>query len=418
MQKKAFVILFVTMFLIMLGVGIIIPHLNYFAEEMGATPFQLGLLIALHPAVQFFFSPLCGRWSDQIGRRPVMLTGLIGNTMALLGFGFSRSLMHLFLARTFWGLAAASLLPTVHAYVADITDEKYRGQGMGLIGAAVGLGFVCGPAIGAIFGDLHHWSFITAGIVSGLNTLFVLLFLSEPINRNEASADQLNLSPLTMFTHPLVPLFLVTFVSSFAFAGIETIFPLFIKHRWGYGTREIAIIFVVAGLISVLIHGGAIGKLINRFGEFSLVLVGLLLTVVGLAILPQATGFLTVTAYFCLASIGNIIIRPTNTAWVSKRAKTEQGTAIGLMNSHLSLGRVFGPITSGILYAGLEKPSVASEFLNRFLPASDPIRTDSAHLHLLQLAASVFDLPYIPLAVGLLITTLLLVRPLLKIWES
>ena len=113
-----------------------------------------------------------------------------------------------------------------------------------------------------------------------------------------------------------------------------------------------------------------------------------------------------------------MIIRPTNTAWVSKRAETEQGTAIGLMNSHLSLGRVFGPITSGILYAGLEKSSVASEFLNRFLQASDPTQTDSAHLHLLQLAVSVFDLPYVPLAVGLLITTLLLVRPLLKIWES
>ena len=418
MQKTAFVTLFVTMFLIMLGFGIIIPHLNYFVMKMGATPSQLGLLIALYPAMQFLFSPLFGRWSDKIGRRPIMLVGLVGNTIALLSFGLSRSLLHLFLARAFWGTTTASLMPTVTAYVADITDDEHRGQGMGLIGASAGLGFIAGPAFGAIFGDLHHWSFITAGIVSGLNTLFVLLFLSEPTDRNEASADQSNLSPLAMFTHPLAPLFLVTFISSFAFAGIETIFPLFIKHRWGYGTREIAIIFVVAGLISVLIQGGAIGRLINRFGEFSLVLVGLLSTVIGLTILPQATGFLTVTVYFCLASIGNIIIRPTNTAWVSKRAETEQGTVIGLMNSHLSLGRVFGPITSGMLYAGLEKSSVASGFLNRFLQMPNPIQTDSAHLNLLQLAISVFDLPYIPLAVGLLIATLLLVRPLLKIWES
>ena len=167
MQKKAFVILFVTMFLIMLGFGIIIPHLNYFVVKMGATPSQLGLLIALYPAMQFLFSPLFGRWSDKIGRRPIMLVGLIGNTIALLSFGLSRSLLHLFLARAFWGTTNASLMPTVTAYVADITDEEHRGQGMGLIGASVGLGFIAGPAFGAIFGDLHHWSFITASIVSG-----------------------------------------------------------------------------------------------------------------------------------------------------------------------------------------------------------------------------------------------------------
>ena len=147
------------MFMIMLGVGIIIPHLNYYAQEMGATSFQIGLLIATYPIVQLFVSPFFGRWSDRIGRRPVILFGLVSNTLALLGFGLSQTLWQLFIARAIWGLASA-ISVTITAYVADTTDEEHRGTGMGLIGAAVGLGFILGPALGAVFGSSHHLPFI------------------------------------------------------------------------------------------------------------------------------------------------------------------------------------------------------------------------------------------------------------------
>ena len=414
MNKKAFAILFATMFMIMLGVGIIIPHLNYYAKEMGATTFQIGLLIAVHPIVQFFVSPLFGRWSDRIGRRPVILFGLICNTVALMGFGLAQALWQLFVARAIWGLASA-ITVTITAYVADSTDEEHRGQGMGLIGAAIGLGFILGPAVGAIFGDYHHLPFILSAVLSGANTVFVAFLLVEPSNRMDTEKSQSSFSLKALLKHPLTPLFLVSFISSFAFAGIETIFPQFIKDRWGYETRELVFILVISGLITVVLQGGLIGRLINRFGEFWLVIIGLLAIVIGLAILPKAVNFPTLLAYFCLIAVGRSTIRPTNSAWISRYAQAEQGTAIGLMNSYISLGRIFGPIISGLLYTDSEKIGIVSGFL---LHSYTPLESEELPPIWLKPVSSAFDLPYLPLSVVSLLVLLILLRPLMKLRKS
>ena len=401
------------MFMIMLGVGIIIPHLNYYAQEMGATSFQIGLLIATYPIVQFFVSPFFGRWSDRIGRRPVILFGLVCNTLALLGFGLSQTLWQLFIARAIWGLASA-ISVTITAYVADTTDEEHRGTGMGLIGAAVGLGFILGPALGAVFGSSHHLPFIISSCLSSLNTVFVVLLLAEPGNRISTDEPYNSISLKALLTHRLTPLFLVAFIASFAFAGIETIFPQFIKDRWGYDTRELVYILVVSGLIAVGLQGGLIGRLINRFGEFWLIVTGLLAMAVGLAILPWAANFPTLLAYFCLIAIGSNTIRPTNSAWISRYATAEQGTAIGFMNSYISLGRILGPITSGLFYTDSQKRGVVSGFLvNQFtsLESKEPPVW-------LQWVSSAFDLPYLLLSVVSVLALLFLLRPLMRLRKS
>lgn len=379
MRNSSLTILFLTMFLIMLGFGIIIPHLAYYAEDLGASPTQIGGLMAVYSAMQLIFAPIWGRISDRRGRKPAILIGLIGNAGALALFGIASTLKILFIARGLSGVLSAAVLPTVMAYVADVTTEEERGKGMGLMGAAMGLGFIMGPAIGGIMGE-HDLPFFAAGGLSLVTFVFALLFLPESLTlakHDELSAtateesDQRErqwhtssapshnrepwLSPGAVlrrgtWKHPLTPLFLVAFFSTLVFSGLETTFPLFIKDRFQYGQREMGWMFAIMGTIVALLQGGILGRLINRFGEFKLIILGLILNAVGMALLPWADGFLTLTVYLTITGIGHQIVRPTNTSWVSKQTKIGQGTAIGIMDTFLSLGRVFGP-SAGKLYS-------------------------------------------------------------------
>jgi len=339
----------------MLGFGVIIPHLAYYADNLGANSTQIGGLLAIYSAMQLVFAPMWGRLSDRQGRKPCILIGLIGNSAALILFGFSKTLTWLFIARALSGALSAAILPTAMAYVADVTTEEERGKGMALMGAAMGLGFIVGPAIGVLTSQ-HDTPFFVAGALSFTTCVFSLTLLPEslkPSYRRETREHWIFprdiLSRRTLI-NPLTPLFLVSFFSTFVFAGLEAIFPLFIADRWKYGSNEMAQMFVIMGSIVALLQGGLLGKLINRYGEFKLIVFGLLLTTLGMALMPWSKSFVSITIYLTITGIGNQIIRPTNSSWISKETKIGQGAAIGQMDAFLSLGRVFGPPFAGKLY--------------------------------------------------------------------
>ena len=334
----------------MLGFGVILPHLAYYAEELGASATQIGFLIGIYSAMQLILAPMWGRLSDQYGRRPVILMGLVGNAGALVLFGAAKSLLWLFIARGLSGVFSAAILPTVMAYVADVTTEEDRGKGMGLMGAAMGLGFIFGPGIGGIIGS-HNLPFFLAGGLSLATFCFALLLLPESLKLTELpDIQKVMISPWSAMNHPLTPLFLVAFFSAFVFSGLETIFPLFIKDQLNYGAKEMGVMFVIMGTLVALLQGGVLGKLINVLGEFKLIIFGLLLNAVGMALLPWSKALVTLTLYLSIAGIGNQIIRPTNTSWISKQTKFGQGATIGVMDAFLSLGRVLGPPFAGKLY--------------------------------------------------------------------
>ena len=338
------------MFLVMLGFGVILPHLAYYAEELGASAAQIGFLIGIYSAMQLIFAPMWGSFTDQHGRRPAILIGLVGNAGALALFGAVESLSWLFIARGLSGIFSAAILPTVMAYVVDITTEEDRGKGMGLMGAAMGLGFIVGPGIGGIM-DSHSLPFFVAGGLSLATFCFALLLLPESLKLTEPlDTHEIAISPWSALNHPLTPLFLVAFFSAFIFSGLETTFPLFIKDRLNYGAKEMGVMFLIMGTLVALLQGGILGKLINAFGEFKLIIIGSLLNALGLALLPWSKGLATLTLYLSIAGIGNQIIRPTNTSWISKKTKFGQGTTIGVMDAFLSLGRVLGPPFAGKLY--------------------------------------------------------------------
>ena len=342
----------------MLGFGIIIPNLAYYAKDVGATPTEIAILMSIYSGMQLLFAPIWGRLSDRYGRKPAILLGLLGNAVALIGFGLAKDYAWLLVARGAAGIASAAVMPSVMAYVADVTTSKERGKGMGLMGAAMGLGFILGPAIGGVMGS-HNMPFFVAGGLSLLTFFFALVLLPESLQKglaDEALEDQHEwVSPREIFRQttlksPLTPLFLVAFFSTFSFSGLEMTFPLFIESGWDYGEREMGWMFMVMGAIVVPLQGGLLGRLINRFRERRIVLTGLLLNALGMVLLLAAYSFASLTLYLTIAGIGNQLIRPTNTSWISKQTQIGQGTAIGIMDAFLSLGRILGPILGGWLY--------------------------------------------------------------------
>ena len=226
----------------MLGFGIIIPNLAYYARDIGATPTQIALLLSIYSGMQLIFAPIWGRLSDIYGRKPAIMFGLLGNAIALASFGFAKDYIWLFVARSAAGIASAAVLPSVMAYVADVTTSEERGKGMGLMGAAMGLGFILGPAIGGVMGR-HDLPFFVAGGLSLLTFLFVLTTLPESLHQRVKETAHEWVSPRELFQKttiksPLTPLFLVAFFSTFSFAGLETTFPLYIEEGWNYDQKQ------------------------------------------------------------------------------------------------------------------------------------------------------------------------------------
>ena len=358
MEKSRILLLFLTLFFVMLGFGIIIPNLAYYAKDIGATPTEIAILMSIYSGMQLLFAPIWGRLSDRCGRKPAILLGLLGNAVALIGFGLAKDYVWLLVARGAAGIASAAVMPSVMAYVADVTTSEERGRGMGLMGAAMGLGFILGPAIGGVMGR-HDTPFFVAGGLSLLTCLFVLVLLPESLQKapvGELDGEQHAwISPYQIFhwttlKSPFNSLFLVAFFTAFSIAGLEATFPLFIEKGWDYRQREMGWMFMIMGAVVVPMQGALLGRLINRFGERRVILVGLFFNALGLALLPNAFSFVTLTVCLTITGIGNQLIRPTNSSWISKETQIGQGTAIGIMDAFLSLGRILGPLLGGWLY--------------------------------------------------------------------
>ena len=339
----------------MLGVGIIIPSFAYYTENTGATLTEYAVLMSVYSVMQLVFTPIWGGLSDKYGRKPAILTGLLGNAVALISFGLASDYVLLLFIRSFGGVAAAAVLPTVMAYVADVTTDEERGKGMGLMGAAIGLGITLGPAIGGILGR-QDLPFFVAGGLSFLNCLLVFIMLPESLQEDALIAEHSpptrqhewvslrSIFRLQTLTSPLTAIFLVSFFSSLCFMGFETVFPHFIKDRWGYGQKEMGGMFLAMGVVVVLFQGGLLGRMINMFGERRIIIFGILLHILGMALLPTATPFFTLTLYLISIGIGSQLIRPTNASWFTKLSRSGQGTVIGVMDAFSSLGRILGPL--------------------------------------------------------------------------
>jgi MFS transporter, DHA1 family, multidrug resistance protein len=351
--KNALPILFLVMFLVYIGFGIIIPVLPFYAEKIGATPTQLGLLMAVYSFMQLLFAPMWGRISDRIGRKPVMLLGVSGLAISFFLMAISTKLWMLFAARIIGGFLSAANMPTTQAYAADITDSENRGKGMGVIGAAIGLGFVFGPAIGGIFSKFSlSLPFYIAGISSLITLGLIFLFLKESStveSRQEHSEKRLS------FWHALQGklsiLYILQFFISLSLSGLETTFAYFAAKKAGLDAANLGYIFMIMGFASAIVQGGMIGKLTKRYGENGVIQGGIIVSTIGFAVILLVNSFTTAAIYLTIFGVGNGVIRPCISSLLTKSSTAGHGSVTGLLSSFDSLGRIIGPPLGGLIYS-------------------------------------------------------------------
>jgi len=345
--------IFLTVFIDILGFGIVIPVLPLYAEHFGATAIQIGILVGVFSLMQFLFAPFWGKLSDRIGRKPVLMIGMVGTVAGYVMMGLAGSVLMLMFARLVAGVSGANI-GVAQAYLADISSPENRAKAMGLLGAAFGLGFVFGPALGGWASGSFHYSapmFIAAGLAA-VNILFVTFFLPES-RTGEPARGRGRIFP-ELFQHVKMPQFIWSVAAYFAviagFSMMTTLFALYLLKRFGLGVQATGFLLAGIGVLGVLIQGGLIGKLTRKFGEARLAFVGALVMGGGLFGLGWVQDLFPM--YFAAAAvgIGNSLLMPTLSALASRSAEAPwQGRALGVMQSCGSLARFLGPLTAGLL---------------------------------------------------------------------
>jgi len=378
-----------TIFIDFMGFGVVLPLLPFWAERLGAGPVGVGLLLTVYALAQFIFTPVLGALSDRYGRRPIILASLLIEALSLALSAVAGSLAILVVARFIGGLGASNI-GSAQAVVADVTPVEGRARGMGLIGAAIGLGFVVGPALGGLVAPLGPAvPFWVAMSVALANALLVLRFLPETrYARTESPPDLFAPRAVRRSAHrttrkvPTLPstapastvirgmgaafagwrrvlrnpvvvrLVVINLLFTVAFTAMEAVFPLFTQHSFGWKAIQNGYIFTYAGIVIVLMQGGLVGQLVKRWGERSLLITGLVMLAAGLALLSWSTNLALLLVALGVVSISDGAVTPVVSALLSFASPpTTQGETLGLAQGVAGLGRVIGPLAAGSAFA-------------------------------------------------------------------
>jgi DHA1 family tetracycline resistance protein-like MFS transporter len=365
-EKKTFftkplLIIFITVMIDLIGFGIVIPVLPYYiqAPEFGATPLLLGILVASYSVMQFVFSPILGGLSDRHGRRPVLFFSLLGTSLGFFMVGMAGTLWMIFAGRILDGITGGNI-STAQAYIADVTTRNDRARGMGLIGAAFGLGFVLGPALGGILSRWGtHVPFLFAAALALANATGVYFYLPESLPKEKRSDPPHGTNRFVQIFDSLRDarfrtLAILYFLVITAFSIMTTSFALYTQERFGYDAEQNGWLFAYIGVIAVLMQGGIFGRLAHAVGEAVLLVAGSLILAASLFMVPyvgpQWGGLAGLLAGMAFFAVGNSLASPAASSLASKVAgEHEQGKALGIMQSGASLARAVGPFIAGFL---------------------------------------------------------------------
>lgn len=355
-NRRSLGILFFTLVVVMMGFGMIIPILPFYIESFGASGKGLGLLMAIFSIMQFIFSPIWGGLSDRFGRKPMMLVGALGNAISLVLFGLSTELWMIYAARALGGMLSAATLPTAMAYISDTTESKNRGGGMGVISAAMGMGLVLGPGLGGLLAaqSLSTPFFVASGL-SMLALFLILIFLPESLPKSEREEGvkvkgfDPNLIWRSLFG-PIGYLMVLSFIVFFGLTNFEGIFGLYAQHRFNYNPVQVGSVMMVIGLVTTFVQGVLTGPMTRKFGERFVVKGSLIGSSIGFFIMLWAKSDLTLYLTVGFFVFTNAMLRPAIASLVSTESKGGQGTALGLANSFMSLGRIAGPLWAGFMF--------------------------------------------------------------------
>lgn len=342
----------------LIGFGVVIPILPFYAESYGASATVLGLLLTSYAGMQFLFAPVWGRLSDRYGRRPVMLSTIAGTAVALAALGLAPSLLWVFVARIAGGMFGANI-SVASAYITDATSQEERTKYMGLLGASFAVGFILGPGIGGVLAPYgYHVPLLVAAGLAALNWIHAFFQLEEPadadVPRREAAAAE-GAPTARRFVWPSAPrarrICVAYFVFVYAVSHLETVFAFLMMDQFGYDALHVAFILVFMGVIMAGVQGGAIRPLAKAFGERNLWIAGTLILAPCLAVVPFIDNVWILLLPLAASSVGRGLVHPSMLSMVSSAAgRDERGLVMGTFQSSASLARVAGPFAAGALY--------------------------------------------------------------------
>ncbi len=375
MKNKNVIILFVSIVIAMLGFGIALTVLPFFIEDLGGGGTQFGVLIASYGLMQLFFAPVWGKVSDKYGRKNILILGMIGLGSSLFFFGLATEIWMLYVAQIASGILSSAVLPASMAYISDSSSEESRSGAMGKVGAAAGLGVIIGPGLGGILAGESYATpfFVTAGLC--LMTCFIIFFwLPESLSKEKRlpSVEKVNILEIkglwqALFT-PIAFALFIAFALNFGKSGFTGAYAFYASERFNYGTEEVGTILMVAGLLYAIAQGVVVGPLTKKMGESKVIKLSLLGSSVGFVIMLLATNYAGMLITVGIFALFNALLKPATLAIISKKATMSQGSAMGIAESFMSIGRIIGPLWAGyILDVNIYYPYISGALLFMFV---------------------------------------------------
>lgn len=356
MNHKNIAILFSSIVIAMLGYGMAYTVLPFFIEEMGGGGAQFGTLLFLFGLMQLLFAPVWGKVSDKYGRKPILLVGMVGLCSAMVFFGFATEIWMLYVAQVGSGVLSSAMLPVSMAYISDSSSEETRSGAMGKIGAAAGLGVIIGPGFAGLLAgiSLTFPFFVAAGfcLLTCINILFLLPESLSPEKRSE-TVDNISLMEVKVMGQALyTPIALglvIAFAINFGKSNFTGAYALFASGRFGFGTEEVGTILMVTGLIYALAQGVLVGPLTKKLGEGGVIKLSLAGSAAGFYLMLLAVDYITMLITVGIFNLFNALLKPSTMSLISRKSTMTQGSAMGIAESYMSLGRMIGPLWAGYM---------------------------------------------------------------------
>lgn len=356
-RKASLSVIFVTVFIDLLGFGLLIPILPTFAgKELNISDFEIGIIIASFSLMQFFFNPIIGKISDRIGRRPVILFTMSLTFISYIIFSYSTSFTILLISRIIAGLGGSNIA-AAQAYIADITDKANRSKGMGIIGAAFGLGFVFGPFMGGMISKISYEAVGFSAAAFTLTALiFAIFYLPESIKEKQTGKFEYKLIDISYVKYVFkIPnlgfVIFIFFVIIFSIANIYGMFAILGFKVFHFSNQQIAYLYSIIGVVGAIIQGVLVRYFTKWFSDKKLLLIGTFFMAIGLGALPYGGTFVSVVIITIIIALGTGILQPVLLSVVSKFAPDgEQGAILGVNQSLAALARVLGPLWGGFAF--------------------------------------------------------------------
>lgn len=345
-------ILLLNLFIAFLGISLVIPVTPAIMNELHLSGSTVGYLVAAFAVVQLIASPVAGRWADKFGRKRMIVIGLIVFGISEILFGIGMRIETLFISRMLGGVSAAFIMPAVTAFIADITTPKERAKALGYMSAAINTGFIIGPGVGGFLAEVYtRLPFFVAAVFALIAAVLSFVLLREP-ERDAASTENIGRKP--SFKRIFAPMyfiaFIIIFISSFGLAAFESLFSLFVDHKFGFTPKDIAIMITGGAIIGAFAQVVLFDRLTRKIGEIRIIRYSLVLSTVLVFLMTLVHAYFMILLVTVTVFLGFDLMRPAVTTYLTKVAVNEQGFAGGMNSMFTSLGNVLGPIIGGMLF--------------------------------------------------------------------